>query len=649
MKVLTSLARVICVFFCCLAAPVYSKLPDLTPIVTTQKVNEIMRAHASQKCLTPLLAKRILQNYLEELDPAKVYFIDSDVTAWTNPTDAELNKIISGYKTHNFSVFEEIHKKMGEAVVRRQKLEKGIDLSDLPKKVNPDDLKDLTFAKDLDELKSRLMKIRSLQVDTVSKLNDELKERSLQRIAKRQAKFEEDILNSNPKFRQSFVLSNVLKATASSLDTHTAYFTPDEAAQFVINVQQRLFGIGAQLRDDLNGFTVVKIIEGGPAFNGKQLKLKDRIVAIDAEPVIGMDIVDAVDLIRGEQNSPVRLTVMREVPEAEGEGKREERKEISVDRGEVVLKESRYESSFEPFGDGAIGYLKLFSFYQDQGSSSAQDLAGEIKKLKEEHKLRGLILDLRFNSGGMLTQAVDVTGLFTKKGIIVSIKDDTGAVQHLRNLEGKAAWDGPLIVLVNRASASASEIVAQTLQDYGRAIIVGDDHTYGKGSFQTFTLSSSKVGAVNPQGEYKVTRGRYYTVSGKSPQLHGVASDVVVPGILSQAEIGEQYAKYPLEGDRIKENFNDDLADVPFFQRDKVRMLYKFDLQPKIDTYNRYVGALATNSANRMAVDQNYQNFLKELKKKQFDEEDDPEQFGQNDLQLQETYNVMKDLVLLSQ
>ncbi len=645
-NILTPLIRIICVLILC--ANLEGKLPDLTPVVTTQKVNEIMRAHVSQKNLTPELAKRILQNYLEELDPSKVYFIESDVTCWTNPTDAELNKVILGYKTHNYSIFEEIHKKMVDAVLRRQGLEKGIDLNDLPKKVNPDELKDMAWAKNLDELKSRLMKIRALQVDTVSKLNDELKERSLQRIAKRQAKFEEDILNTNTKFRQSFILSNVLKATASSLDTHTSYFTPDEAAQFVINVQQRLFGIGAQLRDDLNGFTVVKIIEGGPAANGKQLKLKDRIVAIDCEPVVGMDIVDAVDLIRGEQNTPVRLTVMREIP-GEEDSKKEEKKEIVVPRGEVVLKESRYESSFEPFGDGAIGYLKLFSFYQDQGSSSAQDLANEIKKLKEEHKLRGLILDLRFNSGGMLTQAVDVTGLFTKKGIIVSIKDDTGAVQHLRNLEGKSVWDGPLIVLVNRASASASEIVAQTLQDYGRAIIVGDDHTYGKGSFQTFTLSSSKAGGVNPQGEYKVTRGRYYTVSGKSPQLTGVLSDVVVPGVLSQSEIGEQFAKYPLEGDRIKENFNDDLSDVPFFQRDKVRMLYKFDLQPKIDTYNRFIGVLSANSHERIENNPNYQNFLKELKKKHLDEEDDPEQFGQNDLQLQESYCVMKDLILLTQ
>lgn len=242
-----------------------------------------------------------------------------------------------------------------------------------------------------------------------------------------------------------------------------------------------------------------------------------------------------------------------------------------------------------------------------------------------------------------------MTGLFITKGIIVSIKDDAGNVQHLRELDGKTSWDGPLLVLINRASASASEIVAQTLQDYGRGIVVGDDHSYGKGSFQTFTLSSAKNGSVNPQGEYKVTRGRYYTVSGKSPQLHGVISDVVVPGPLSEVEIGEQYAKYPLEGDQIKENFNDDLSDIPFFQRDKVRMLYKFDLQPKLDIYTKFVAPLKKNSEQRVSNNRNYQNFIKELKKKNFDEEEDPELYGQNDLQLNESLNVMKDLILFMQ
>lgn len=248
----------------------------------------------------------------------------------------------------------------------------------------------------------------------------------------------------------------------------------------------------------------------------------------------------------------------------------------------------------------------------------------------------------------MLTQAVAVSGLFITKGIVVSIKDDSGHVQHLRDLDGKTSWNGPLIILINRTSASAAEIVAQTLQDYGRALVVGDDHSFGKGSFQTFTLGSSKNSDINPKGEFKVTRGRYYTVSGKTPQLVGVQSDIIIPGVFSESEIGEKFAKYPLENDHIKPNFDDDLSDVPFLQRDKIRLLYKFDLQKQLTTYQPYIEQLKENTAQRLKDNQNYQNFMKEVKKKGDEiDPDNVENFGQNDLQLQEAYNVMKDLILL--
>lgn len=153
---------------------------------------------------------------------------------------------------------------------------------------------------------------------------------------------------------------------------------------------------------------------------------------------------------------------------------------------------------------------------------------------------------------------------------------------------------------------------------------------------------------VNPKGEYKVTRGRYYTVSGKTPQLVGVKSDIVVPGAFSESELGEQYSKYPLQNDKIKPNFDDDLSDVPFLQRDRIRLLYKFDLQKQLHIYEPYIDRLKKNAEQRISTNPNYQSFLKELKKKNEElEPDDMENFGQNDLQLQEAYNIMKDLILL--
>lgn len=639
----------LCCIFAFLILPFVSqaKLPDLTPKSTHEKFDEIMKAHATYKELSPLLVKRILKNYIEELDPNKSYFIESDIHQWLEPSDVLINEVLKDYQQYKFHTFEEIQNAMARAIQRRHELEKQIHLEELPKHVNPKEFKDMKWATNEHELLDRIIRIKALQVETSSKLNEEFKEKSLQRIAKRQARYEEEELNTDPVQRERLILSNFLKAAAASLDTHTVYFTPEEASQFLINVQQRLFGIGAQLRDDISGFTVIKIIEGGPAAEGKELKVKDRIIAVNGEPVVGMDIVDAVELIRGEENTPVVLTVIREVPE--GNTKKEEKLDITIKRGEVVLKETRYSSSYEPFGNGVIGYLRLHSFYQDPETSSASDLATAIYKLKHEHTLKGIILDLRYNSGGMLSQAVAVTGLFIKKGVVVSIKDDKGNIQHLRNLEDNVAWDGPLIVLVNRASASASEIVAGTLLDYGRAIIVGDDHTYGKGSFQTFTLTNPHSNAVNPEGEYKVTRGRYYTVSGNTPQLTGVASEILVPGSLSETEMGEKFADYPLENDQIKENYDDDLSDIPYSQRNKVRLIYKFDLQPKLAVYVPLLPILRKNSEYRIKENTNYQNFLKELKKNDHEvEEENEEQFGQNDLQLTEAYNIMKDLILLN-
>lgn len=623
-----------------------AKLPELTPHIVKTKMDEIMKEHPTYKRMTPTLVKRALVNFLEELDPTKTYFIQTDIEKWTNPSDQLIEQILNDYNHEKFTEFDAMYKKMLSVIPRRHELDQIVDRETLPSHVNPDEFKDLKWAKDEQDLLTRLIKIKALQMEAVAKLPLEMKERTLQRIVKRQAKLEEEILTQDPAKQQALILTDTLKALASSLDTHTAYFTPEEASQFMINVQQRLFGIGAQLRDDLNGFTIVKIVDGGPAALSKQLKLKDRIIAINSEPVVGMDIVDAVELIRGPENTPVTLTVVREVQE--GETKKEVTMDITLIRGEVVLKETRYESSYEPFGDGVIAYLRLYSFYQDAESSSATDLEKELKKMEEKHKVLGVILDLRSNAGGMLTQAVAVSGLFVSKGVIVSIKDEDGSVQHLRHLESKVAWKGPLIVLINRASASASEIVAQTLQDYGRALILGDDHSYGKGSFQTFTLNIGRKTAVNPQGEYKVTRGRYYTVSGKSPQLIGVKSDIVIPGPLSESEIGESYAKYPLETDSIKEEFDDDLSDVPYEQRERIASLYKFNMQSKLKTYNPYIVLLKTNSQARVQYNKNYQAFLKELKKKDKTIEDEEnEQFGQNDLQLIEAYNIMKDLIIL--
>jgi len=357
-----------------------------------------------------------------------------------------------------------------------------------------------------------------------------------------------------------------------------------------------------------------------------------------------MDISEAVELIRGEKGTSVLLTVLRESDEKEE--KEQGKHEIELIRGEIVLDESRLETTFESFGDGVIATLHLFSFYQDQTSSSSLDMLKAIQNLKKGENLKGIVVDLRNNAGGLLSQAVSVTGLFIHNGIVVSIKDNTGKIQHLRQTEGDPIWEGPLLVLVNRASASAAEIVAQTLQDYGRAIVVGDDFTFGKGSFQTLTLDPTNQAKINTQGEYKVTRGKYYTVSGKSPQLLGVKSDIVIPGLLSYLDIGEKFGKYPLENDSIESHFEDNLSDISPFHRLQLGSAYKSNLQLPLDTYASHLSLLRTNSEKRIESNKNYQNFLTEAKNKNYDA-NPIEFFNQGDLQMQEALNILKDLLYL--
>lgn len=629
----------ILLFFCVAEA----KPPQLSSKDVKTKIEEILKAHASHKNLSSELMERTLKNFLEELDPTKTYFIEGEIAEWQHPSEQVLQRALSGFKNCDFSLFQEIHEVFLKAIERRGAIESEIANRELPKGVKSEEFKDLAWAVCYEDLINRNLRIKSLQVEATEKLGEENRSKFMQRLIKRRTNREQELTGANEDERRKTTLSLVLKAATASLDSHTNYFTPNEANQFMIQVQQRLFGIGAQLRDDLDGLSVVRIIENSPASQSNKLKINDKIIAVDNEPVIGMEISEAVELIRGEKGTPVLLTVLRESGEEE---KRTEKMEIELIRNEVVLEETRLESNIEPYGDGAIGTLKLFSFYQDPKSSSASDMRKAIEQMKRENNLKGVILDLRSNAGGLLTQAVSVTGLFINKGIVVSIKDNTGKVQHLREVDGKPAWEGPLFVLVNRASASAAEIVAQTLQDYGRAVVLGDDHTFGKGSFQTFTLDPIINPKVNPQGEYKVTRGRYYTVSGKSPQLSGVISDITIPGILSQLDIGEKFAKFPLENDQIDPHFDDDLSDLSPFHRIQLGPTYRHNLQTQLTTYVPYLDVLKKNSKVRIDSNKNYQNFLKEIEKKNFDSEM-IDIFGQTDLQLVEALNVMKDLIFL--
>ena len=624
-----------------------AKPPELTPQLTKVKIEELLNAHIVHKTLSDEVIKKTLQNYINELDPSKTYLLHPEIEHWHNPSDATVALVKNSLDKDDFSHFKEVYETMLSAIERRNSIEGKIASNELPNGVKPSEFAEMEWTASWDELQDRILRIRGLQAETAEKIDADAKELMLKRLEKHRKSKEEDFTEVSQKESEQLVLSYVLKAVASALDTHTVYFTPQEANQFMIHVQQRLYGIGAQLRDDLTGLTIVSLLEGGPAKLSNLLDVGDRIIAVDGEPIIGMEITDAVENIRGPLDTNVKLTVVREYETDDGI---KENKKLDVDilRKEVVLKETRFKTKTEPFGQGHIGTIRLNSFYQDSTTSSAKDLREEIEKMKEGDKLKGLILDLRGNAGGLLTQAVEVAGLFINRGIVVSIKDYLGNVQHLRNFDNNKAWDGPLIVLINRASASAAEIVAQSLKDYGVAVVVGDDYSFGKGTYQTFTLEANHSGKVNPEGEYKVTRGMYFTVSGKSPQFTGLKSDIEIPGPLSQIDYGERFAKNAIQNDSIDPHFDDQLEDIHPIHRFKLKAVYGKDLQKPSEHLQDYIPLLTANSEARLKLNNNFQAFLEDIQTKDEDvAREDKKKYGQNDLQLEESFNVMKDLILL--
>ncbi len=618
--------------------------PEISSHEAKAKINEILKAHYKYKQVTPLIAKRALGNYVDELDPLKLYLTQYEVDKWTNPSDELLDRVVQEFHRERFTVFEEIYQTMISAISRRSQIELGIKTASLETPSSKDWTS--TWSINEEDLTKRLMNVQALYQETATKFRSpDQAELYFQRIKQRREMREGELISTSEHTRKQQALSYVIKAFAGSLDTHTVYFTPAEASQFLIDIQQKLSGIGAVLRDDLKGLMVVRIVDGGPANRQKELRVGDRIIAVNHEPIIGLDILQSVEMIRGDSGTPVILTIVRESVTNHGDTEAE-RFDIEIVRGDVIIKESRYDAKVEPCGDGVIAHLHLHSFYQDIATSSADDLKKALEQIKSQHKVEAVVLDLRGNLGGLLPQAVAVSGMFVKKGIIVSIKDHTNTVQHLRNFNETVDWDGPLVILTDKTSASASEIVAGALQDYGRAILVGDKTTCGKGSYQTLTLELGPQTKVNRQGEYKVTRGMYYTVGGKSPQLCGVKTHIEVPSIYSFMEFGETHSKYPLENESIAPHFQDTFEDVHAFYKRKIKKNFSTNTQQPIEIWNSYLPCLQENSEKRMKANATYQLFLQEAEKKEFTDEA-LEKIGKSDLQLEETFNITKDLVHL--
>jgi carboxyl-terminal processing protease len=416
------------------------------------------------------------------------------------------------------------------------------------------------------------------------------------------------------------VLQLYLTTLAHVYDPHSDYLGRVQLEQFAIQMNLSLFGIGAELRSEDGYCTINRLLPGGPAVKSGKIKEKDRIIAVaqSNQPpvdVVDMNLTKAVQLIRGPKGTEVRLTLIPAGADAA------DSKVISLVRDEIKLEDQEAKAKVidmpRPDGKGEttrIGVIDLPSFYapfdptnarnRSESKSTTSDVGRLIKKLKQEG-VKGLVLDLRKNGGGSLEEAIRLTGLFIKEGPVVQVKSWNGNVEVEEDQDPAVLYDGPLIVLTSRFSASASEILAGALQDYGRALIVGDASTHGKGTVQQVNplkpfMQLPSTLLTNEPGALKITIKKFYRASGASTQLRGVTPDIILPSIWNESkEIGESSLDNPMQWDPIE--------------------------SAKYEALNRvapYVPELTKRSGERLAVDQEYayiREDIEQLKKLQAD------------------------------
>ncbi|MBL9129098.1 MAG: carboxy terminal-processing peptidase, partial [Verrucomicrobiales bacterium] len=536
-------------------------------------------------------------NYLSTLDSARLIFVPSDVEEFSLRYATRLDDLtLAGDPSPAYEIFERYLARLEERTTYALKLlEQPLDFTQ-EERFNPQRDK-APWPKDkaeAEELWRLRVKFDVLQGRLAKDKPDDV----IKNLTKRYNR----LLKTMKEYDNEEILSVYLTSLAHAYDPHSDYMSPSEAKQFEIsNVKLSLSGIGALLEWE-DGYTRIKsLVPGGPAEQSKQLKPKDRIVAVAQEEGDPVDVVEmrlnkVVELIRGKKGTTVKLTI---VPEGSEDGTQ---RAVYLVRDDIKLSEqfakARIVDLPGPEGHNTkLGIIVLNQFYEN----CSRDIERLIRRLKED-KVQGIVLDLRRNGGGILEEAIQLTGLFVPKGPVVQVKGYNGVNRVMDDDDSKVAWEGPLVVAVGHLSASASEIVAAALQDYGRALIVGDAATHGKGTVQTLVPLAQfyprpSLGAN--AGKLKFTVSKFYRIAGGTTQKHGVTPDISLPSVLDYMELGESHLPNCLPADRT--------TPASYSRMNWV--------QP-------FVGTLRERSANRIAANKEYAFILEdieEMKKRKAD------------------------------
>ncbi|MSS99765.1 MAG: tail-specific protease [Pedosphaera sp.] len=516
----------------------------------------IGQLHYRQTPLDDAISEIFLQNYLDALDFNHLIFLQADVDKLRAKYAKNLDDLtLAGTVAPAHEIFALYLKRLTERqqFVERLCKEKyafDIDESFIPNRQKLPWPKDEAEAETLwrQRVKFELLADRlSKQANGKPAAQDD---ETLKVISRRYSR----LLKTMKEYDHTEILETYLTSMTHSYDPHSDYMSPAEAINFDINtIKLSLTGIGAVLVQE-DGYTKIqRLMPGGPAARSKKLQANDRVVAVaqgDAEPVdvLDMKLGKVVDMIRGKKSTEVRLTI---IPANAPDGST--KKIISIIRDEVKLADQLAKARVieRPRATGGVerlGVVNLPQFYEN----CAEDVETLIVRLKKE-KIDGLVLDLRRNGGGILPEAVELAGLFIKEGPVVQVKDSRRRTQILSDENAKVTYDGPLIVAVGHMSASASEIVAAALQDYGRALIVGEESTHGKGTVQQLIPLNQTIAAGLGQdsGKLKFTISKFYRVSGGTTQHGGVSADLRLPSVLDHLDLGESKLPRALPADSI--------------------------------------------------------------------------------------------------
>jgi carboxyl-terminal processing protease len=546
------------------AAPRQVPMSELFPSPAQTKsavvINKVLeRYHYRKVTIDNAFAQGVLESYLKALDPNRSFFLDRDVERFKSGARRLEDGLRRGELDLAFDIFRVYRMRVDERVQYALRLlERDFDFGrDESFQLESPDAAWAKDSADLDELWRKRVKNEFLSLRMTDKSNEDVRDRLRKRY--------EGLARRTHQFDGDDVFQTFMNAYTQTLEPHTSYMSPSTSENFDISMKLSLEGIGAVLRSD-NEYTVIQsTVPGGPARESGQIHAGDRIVGVGqgaegmVEDVVGWRLQDVVDKIRGPKGSVVRLQLLSTSATATGRAR-----EVSLVRNEIKLEDQAAKAFIVddlPNASGIrIGVIEIPAFYRDfqaegSGDREFRSTTRDVRRLIDDltsKGVEGIVVDLRGNGGGSLAEATSLTGLFIDTGPVVQVKDAFGKVEVEKDPEPGVAYQGPLAVLVDRDSASASEIFAGAIQDYGRGLVIGEP-TFGKGTVQTLIdLNRYVPGEKNNLGRLRLTMAEFFRISGGSTQLRGVEPDIRFPTADYIVDYGERALDNALPWTRIR-------------------------------------------------------------------------------------------------